>query len=141
MKIGNNGNLVLGSFDESTPCLMIVLMNCQTKLRINHVTAVKSVAILESNANLNFYTWNKTLFIRNTMGQLSGCGYEFVAGVSWARVLLPLKTRRVDEAIPPADVVVRKKGCQLRCPPRHSIKVQNYDVCDQWPSCCFVEQR
>ncbi|GFU30084.1 elongation factor 1-alpha, somatic form [Trichonephila clavipes] len=47
-KIGNNGNLVLGPFDESTPCLMIVLMNCQTKLRINHLTAVKSVAILES---------------------------------------------------------------------------------------------
>ncbi|GFS82484.1 alpha-2 adrenergic receptor [Trichonephila clavipes] len=56
MKIGNNGNLVLGPFDESTPCLMIVLMNCQTKLRINHLTAVKSIAILESNANLNFYT-------------------------------------------------------------------------------------
>ncbi|GFT64158.1 HNF-1_N domain-containing protein [Trichonephila clavipes] len=36
-------------------------MNCQTKLRINHLTAVKSVAILESNANLNFYTWKKTL--------------------------------------------------------------------------------
>ncbi|GFX96131.1 adhesion G protein-coupled receptor B2 [Trichonephila clavipes] len=47
MKIGNNGNLVLGPFDESTPCLMIVLMNCQTKLRINHLAAVKSVAILE----------------------------------------------------------------------------------------------
>ncbi|GFX07811.1 alkaline phosphatase, germ cell type [Trichonephila clavipes] len=47
MKIGNNGNLVLGPFDESTPCLMIVLMNCQTKLRINHLTAAKSVAILE----------------------------------------------------------------------------------------------
>ncbi|GFS79001.1 alpha-2 adrenergic receptor [Trichonephila clavipes] len=47
MKIGNNGNLVLGPFDESTPCLMIVLMNCQTKLRINHLTAVKSFAILE----------------------------------------------------------------------------------------------
>ncbi|GFU65738.1 adhesion G protein-coupled receptor B2 [Trichonephila clavipes] len=47
MKIGNNGNLVLGPFDESTPCLMIVLMNCQTKLRINHLTAVKSVAISE----------------------------------------------------------------------------------------------
>ncbi|GFT60904.1 alpha-2 adrenergic receptor [Trichonephila clavipes] len=59
MKIGNNGNLVLGLVDESTPCLMIVLMNCQTKLRINHLTAVKSVAILESNANLNFYTWKK----------------------------------------------------------------------------------
>ncbi|GFW45810.1 protein AF-10 [Trichonephila clavipes] len=42
MKIGNNGNLVLGPFNESTPCLMIVLMNCQTKLRINHLTAVKS---------------------------------------------------------------------------------------------------
>ncbi|GFU78224.1 alpha-2 adrenergic receptor [Trichonephila clavipes] len=64
MKIGNNGNLVLGPFDESTPCLMIVLMNCQTKLRINHLTAVKSVAILESNANLNFYTWKKiTLYM------------------------------------------------------------------------------
>ncbi|GFT90079.1 alpha-2 adrenergic receptor [Trichonephila clavipes] len=62
MKIGNNGNLVLGPFDESTPCLMVVLMNCQTKLRINHLTAVKSVAILESNANLNIYTWKKTLF-------------------------------------------------------------------------------
>ncbi|GFV14181.1 hypothetical protein TNCV_526551 [Trichonephila clavipes] len=45
---------------------MIVLMNCQTKLRINHLTAVKSVAILESNANLNFYTWKKnTLYLRH----------------------------------------------------------------------------
>ncbi|GFX35110.1 hypothetical protein TNCV_2330501 [Trichonephila clavipes] len=49
MKIGNNGNLVLGPFDESTPGLMIVLMNCQTKLRINQLTAVKSVAILEKS--------------------------------------------------------------------------------------------
>ncbi|GFU45913.1 hypothetical protein TNCV_5102181 [Trichonephila clavipes] len=47
MKIGNNDNLVLGPFDESAPCLMIVLMNCQTQLRINPMTAVKSVAILE----------------------------------------------------------------------------------------------
>ncbi|GFX74848.1 hypothetical protein TNCV_636751 [Trichonephila clavipes] len=59
------------------------------------------------------------------LAQLSGYGREFVAGVSWARVLLPLKARRVDEAIPPADVVVRKEGCQLRCPPRHSTEVQN----------------
>ncbi|GFV95973.1 alpha-2 adrenergic receptor [Trichonephila clavipes] len=59
MEIGKNGNLALGPFDESTPCLMIVLMKCQTKLRINHLTAVKSVAILESNANLNIYTWKK----------------------------------------------------------------------------------
>ncbi|GFU55547.1 hypothetical protein TNCV_4339421 [Trichonephila clavipes] len=50
-----------------------------------------------------------------------------VAGVTGARVLLPLKTRRVDEAIPPADVVVRKEGCQLRCPPRHSTEAQNYE--------------
>ncbi|GFS74790.1 hypothetical protein TNCV_1690861 [Trichonephila clavipes] len=48
-----------------------------------------------------------------------------MAGVSWARDLLPLKTRRVDEDIPPADVVVRKEGFQLRCP-RHSTKAQNY---------------
>ncbi|GFY13120.1 alpha-2 adrenergic receptor [Trichonephila clavipes] len=53
MKIENNGNLVLGPFDESTPCLMIVLMNCETKLRINHLTAVKSVAILENGSELN----------------------------------------------------------------------------------------
>ncbi|GFU06655.1 alpha-2 adrenergic receptor [Trichonephila clavipes] len=55
MKIGNNGNFVLGPFDESTPCLMIVLMNCQTKLRINHLTAVKSVAILEIQGNTRKY--------------------------------------------------------------------------------------
>ncbi|GFX49723.1 hypothetical protein TNCV_3072761 [Trichonephila clavipes] len=47
MKIGNNGNLVWGHstnlrlFDDR-------LMNCQTKLRINHLTAIKSVAILEN---------------------------------------------------------------------------------------------
>ncbi|GFV40661.1 hypothetical protein TNCV_2268321 [Trichonephila clavipes] len=61
----------------------------------------------------------------------NGYGLELVAGVSWARVLWPLKTRRVDEAIPPADVVVRKEGFELRCPPRHSTKAQNYEVCDQ----------
>ncbi|GFU11155.1 alpha-2 adrenergic receptor [Trichonephila clavipes] len=57
MKIGNNGHLVLGPFDESTPCLMIVLMNCQTKLRINHLTAVKSVAILEKQIVHNKVRW------------------------------------------------------------------------------------
>ncbi|GFU10415.1 hypothetical protein TNCV_4956641 [Trichonephila clavipes] len=55
MKIGNNGNSLAHStnlaflddrFDE--------LPN--QNWRINHLTAVKSVAILESNANLNFYT-------------------------------------------------------------------------------------
>ncbi|GFY25124.1 uncharacterized protein TNCV_2693151 [Trichonephila clavipes] len=49
--------------------------------------------------------------------------HELVAGVSWARVLLPLKSCRVDEA----DVVVRKEWCQLRCPPRHSTEAQNYE--------------
>ncbi|GFS54107.1 DUF4817 domain-containing protein [Trichonephila clavipes] len=53
MKIGNNGNLVLSPFDESTPCMMIVLMNCQSKLRINHLTAVKSVSILENGDRFN----------------------------------------------------------------------------------------
>ncbi|GFX27823.1 hypothetical protein TNCV_2614831 [Trichonephila clavipes] len=62
---------------------------------------------------------------------LSSYSHELVAGVLWTRVLLPLKTRRVDEAIPLADVVVRKEGCHLRCPPRHSTEVQNYEVCDQ----------
>ncbi|GFY34707.1 alpha-2 adrenergic receptor [Trichonephila clavipes] len=71
MKIENNGNLVLGPFDESTPCLMIVLMNCQTKLRINHLTAVKSVAILESNANLNFYTWKKNTLYNDVTSYLN----------------------------------------------------------------------
>ncbi|GFX89228.1 alpha-2 adrenergic receptor [Trichonephila clavipes] len=71
MKIGNNGNLVLGPFHESTPCLMIVLMNCQTKLRINHLTAVKSVAILESNANLNFYTWKKNSLVSKPFNQIN----------------------------------------------------------------------
>ncbi|GFW46479.1 fukutin [Trichonephila clavipes] len=71
------------------------------------------------------------LKLSQRMGILSGYGHELMAGVSWARVLLPLKTRRVDGAIPPADVVVKKEGCQLRCPSRHSTKVQNYEVCDQ----------
>ncbi|GFX62950.1 alpha-2 adrenergic receptor [Trichonephila clavipes] len=72
VKIGSNGNFVLGPFDESTPCLMIVLMNCQTKLRINHLTAVKSVAILESNANLNFYTWKKhSLHLSDSSNELT----------------------------------------------------------------------
>ncbi|GFV44528.1 uncharacterized protein TNCV_3287101 [Trichonephila clavipes] len=48
-------------------------MNCQTKLRINHLTAVKSVAILESNANLNFYTWKKTFF---TIASAVQCLYK-----------------------------------------------------------------
>ncbi|GFS73000.1 DDE_3 domain-containing protein [Trichonephila clavipes] len=51
-----------------------------------------------------------------------------VAGVLWAQVLLPLKRRCIDEAIPPADVVVRKEGCQLRCPPCHLTDVQNYEA-------------
>ncbi|GFT61553.1 hypothetical protein TNCV_34141 [Trichonephila clavipes] len=56
----------------------------------------------------------------------SGYSPELVARVSWARALLPLKTRRVDKAIPPTDVVVRKEWFQLRCPPRHPTKALNY---------------
>ncbi|GFU65121.1 alpha-2 adrenergic receptor [Trichonephila clavipes] len=66
MKIGNNGNLALGPFDESTPCLMIVLMNCQTKLRINNLRAAKSVAILESNANSKLLYLEKNTLYRIT---------------------------------------------------------------------------
>ncbi|GFV15487.1 alpha-2 adrenergic receptor [Trichonephila clavipes] len=89
MKIGNNGNLVLGPFDESTPCLVIVLMNCQTKLRINHLTAVKSVTILESNANLNFCTWKK-----NTL-------YKYNDGVTQQRIRMSktLHTRLPDKIV------------------------------------------
>ncbi|GFX27834.1 hypothetical protein TNCV_2614941 [Trichonephila clavipes] len=74
--------------------------------------------------------WN---LVEGGLAQLSGYGHELEAGASWDRVLLPLKTRRVDETNPPADVVVRKEGCQHRCPPRHShsTEVQNYEVCDQ----------
>ncbi|GFW99634.1 alpha-2 adrenergic receptor [Trichonephila clavipes] len=67
MKIGNNGNLVLGPFDESTPCLMIVLMNCQTKLRINHLTAVKSVAILEKRERL--IEWSQIPMVRPAINE------------------------------------------------------------------------
>ncbi|GFU37519.1 hypothetical protein TNCV_4274491 [Trichonephila clavipes] len=79
-------------------------------------------------------TYNLNLVLNdacNNVPHLSGYGHELVARVSWVRVLLSLKTRRVDEAIPPADVVVRKEGCQLRCPPRYSTEVQNYEACDQ----------
>ncbi|GFT83729.1 hypothetical protein TNCV_3891101 [Trichonephila clavipes] len=84
----------------------------------------------------NFYStyyWKRNHKLKNQemIGKLSDYGHELVAGVSWAPVLLPLKTRRVDEAIPPAVVVVRKKGFQLRCPPCHSTEVQNYEVCYQ----------
>ncbi|GFT63811.1 transposable element Tcb2 transposase [Trichonephila clavipes] len=64
MKIGNNGYLVLGPFYESTPCLMIVLMNCQTKLRINHLTAVKSVAILENESRFNLWDQDGRICVR-----------------------------------------------------------------------------
>ncbi|GFX60884.1 alpha-2 adrenergic receptor [Trichonephila clavipes] len=82
MKIGNNGNLVFGPFDESTPCLMIVLMNCQTKLRINHLTAVKSVAILETPSKNNLH-----VFIFRPILE-KGCSCLKEAG------LLPLGSRR-----------------------------------------------
>ncbi|GFX37645.1 hypothetical protein TNCV_3201681 [Trichonephila clavipes] len=57
MKIGNNGNLVLGPFDESSSGVCLFMM-MPIKLRINRITAIKSVAILECNANLN-YSWKK----------------------------------------------------------------------------------
>ncbi|GFY18389.1 alpha-2 adrenergic receptor [Trichonephila clavipes] len=76
MKIGNNGNLVLGPFDESTPFLIIVLMNCQTKLRINHLTAVKSVAILKRAGRHSQYTWSLGTEV---LEQMSRSGGQFEA--------------------------------------------------------------
>ena len=40
--------------------MSLFIINCQTKVRINHLTAVKSVAILSNNTNLKFYTSKKT---------------------------------------------------------------------------------
>ncbi|GFV27596.1 hypothetical protein TNCV_2359341 [Trichonephila clavipes] len=50
MKIGNNGNLVLGPFDESKSSRLGVSLFDELpkpNWRINHLTAVKSVAILK----------------------------------------------------------------------------------------------
>ncbi|GFV11784.1 hypothetical protein TNCV_977731 [Trichonephila clavipes] len=58
-----------------------------------------------------------------------------------AVVLLPLKTRRVDEAIPPANVVVRKEECQLRCPPRHSTEAQNYQLDTLRENCGIIRKQ
>ncbi|GFW09847.1 uncharacterized protein TNCV_4251761 [Trichonephila clavipes] len=108
MKIGNNGNLVWGPFDESTPCLMIVLMNCQTKLRINHLTAVKSVAIFGSNANLNFYTWKKNTLYRHIYHlHISGCYSNSTNDITY--ILLLKKT--VDSKIDRFDCLTDKISC------------------------------
>ncbi|GFT68831.1 putative DD41D transposase [Trichonephila clavipes] len=57
MKIGKNGNLVFGPFDESCSSVSLFMMNCQTKLRINHLIAVKSVAILEKKLTVWCALW------------------------------------------------------------------------------------
>ncbi|GFU59355.1 uncharacterized protein TNCV_4198731 [Trichonephila clavipes] len=57
-----------------------------------------------------------------------------------------LKTRRVGERCPLnlsraqtssrwCGVAVRRRGCQLRCRPRHLTMAQNYEVRRQKPSC------
>ncbi|GFU36331.1 hypothetical protein TNCV_559631 [Trichonephila clavipes] len=60
---------------------------------------------------------------RNKIGKRNGYGHELVIGVSWVRVLVPLKTRHIEEAdarqicqaqSPPAGV-----ECQLWCLPRN----------------------
>ncbi|GFX26882.1 hypothetical protein TNCV_1840541 [Trichonephila clavipes] len=33
------------------------------------------------------------------------------------------------------DLLVRRRGCQFRCRPRHLTMVQNYEVQRQKPSC------
>ncbi|GFU79169.1 alpha-2 adrenergic receptor [Trichonephila clavipes] len=90
MKIGNNGHLVLGPFDESTPCLMMVWMNCQTKLRINHLTAVKSVAILEKGSaedaikNAGAGAYSSAFSIRYPVGKYYDTIDGEIAAISFA---------------------------------------------------------
>ncbi|GFW90866.1 adhesion G protein-coupled receptor B2 [Trichonephila clavipes] len=85
MKIGNNGNLVLGPFDESCTCVSLFMMYCQTKLRINHLTAVKSVAILEKAAENS---------LSNSHSPIVPCSENQVAvtlvfGSSWLPIYCP----------------------------------------------------
>ncbi|GFV93560.1 uncharacterized protein TNCV_1988721 [Trichonephila clavipes] len=83
--------------------------------------------------------------------------YEVAAVAEWYRYRtvacfvtgsspVPLKTRRVGQRctlnLSRAEtssrwcgVVVRERGCQLRCRPRHLTMVQNYVVRRQKPSC------
>ncbi|GFX98035.1 alpha-2 adrenergic receptor [Trichonephila clavipes] len=140
MKIGNNGHLVLGPFDESTPCLMIVLMNCQTKLRINHLTAVKSVAILESNANLNFYTWEKnTLYIYDASRYFEAAPPTLlrmprsVFSVSGACQLLDALRRRMRN-----DAMAKKKDETLNELYRHDMKRRSIKNCSKTNSLLLI---
>ncbi|GFW99060.1 alpha-2 adrenergic receptor [Trichonephila clavipes] len=107
MKIGNNGNLVLGPFDESTPCLTIVLMNCQTKLRINHLPAVKSVAILESDQCM----LNMSRLKRTPVGMMWKLGEEVPVQVS-----SPSLDRSSELRGPPPLVLVQLYSATLISP-------------------------
>ncbi|GFX84981.1 hypothetical protein TNCV_4998101 [Trichonephila clavipes] len=86
-------------------------MNCQTKLRINHLTAVKSVAILESNANLNFYTWKKKHSV----------------------VLDPRSPPRVIGHLPRLDLQLKKGK------PRSLLPNREQSFLSQGSDCCDVE--
>ncbi|GFU84764.1 uncharacterized protein TNCV_2127051 [Trichonephila clavipes] len=72
--------------------------------------------------------------------------HRIVAGFVTSSSAVPLKTRRVGQRctlnLSRAEtssrwcgVVVRERGCQLRCRPRHLTMVQNYVVRPQKPSC------
>ncbi|GFS60885.1 RRM_3 domain-containing protein [Trichonephila clavipes] len=61
---------------------------------------------------------------------------------------VPLKTRHVGQRCtlnlprakrPPVGVVVRRGGFQLRCRPRHSTMVQNYEVPDDFVAGCLLK--
>ncbi|GFW58946.1 uncharacterized protein TNCV_2830521 [Trichonephila clavipes] len=99
MKIGNNGNLVLGPFDEPTPCLMIVLMNCQTKLKINHLTAVKSVAILENQKGISQVNMTNLRNLVDTSDEvlrgLKTLGTAAANGAPWLIQIIDAETKRL----------------------------------------------
>ncbi|GFY34874.1 uncharacterized protein TNCV_154471 [Trichonephila clavipes] len=71
---------------------------------------------------------------------------RIVDGLVMSSSPVPLKTRRVGQrctlnlsraqtSSPWCCVVVRRRGCQLKCRPRHLTTVQNYVVRRQKPSC------
>ncbi|GFW06050.1 uncharacterized protein TNCV_4478441 [Trichonephila clavipes] len=72
--------------------------------------------------------------------------HRIVAGFVTSSSPVPLKTCRVGQRCTLnlsraetssrwSGVVVRRRGCQLRCRPRHLTMVQNYVVRRQKPSC------
>ncbi|GFX60594.1 hypothetical protein TNCV_3061671 [Trichonephila clavipes] len=150
MKIGNNGNLVLCPFDESTPCLMIVLMNSQTKLRINHLTAFKSVAILEMpnavqlTVKLISYGWTEALQWVSSHVGIAGserAHQNAQQGADSTQLEVPVTLRRAKNImstyIDKYDAMTPKTksfGNSGHCGPNHEAPRQRRSCCQSSPN-------